>query len=106
MNSKFLLLALVIFTLFLRSNSNEDCYKDTGLNGKYACGEGCTGTPSCGKKTCGNVDDMCYCFCGPTESSAKCKTSELGYKWNGGIKLANGSYALNGIKGDNRHYRC
>ena len=105
MNSKFFLLALVIFTLFLRSNSDEECRKASDIDGNYACGEGCTGTPSCGKKKCGNVDNMCYCDCG-VNFNPKCKTSELGYKWNGGIKLANGAYALNGTKSDGKYYRC
>jgi len=75
---------------------------------KYACGTGCTGTPSCGQRTCGNVDNMCYCYCeGPDDSLyAVCRTSELGYTWNDGIKLANGSYALNGTKGDGKGYNC
>jgi hypothetical protein len=103
MNSKFFLLALVIFTLFLRSNSDEECNKKTTLFGKYACGKGCTGTPSCGKKTCGNVDNMCYCACSGIDG---CFVTELGLKWNNGIKLANGSYALNGTKDDDKYYRC
>ena len=49
---------------------------------------------------------MCYCDCSNGKLSAKCKTSDLGYKWNGGIKLANGSYALNGTKGDGKAYVC
>ena len=111
MNSNYLLLALLIFTLFLRSDSNEDCDKDTAMDTsgeihKYACGKGCTGTPLCRDKKCGNVDNMCYCDCSNGKLSAKCKTSELGYKWNGGIKLANGSYALNGTKGDGLAYVC
>jgi hypothetical protein len=104
MNSKFMLLALVIFTLFLRSNSSEDCVKSTGFDGKSACGKGCTGTPSCAGKTCGNVDNMCYCNC--DDGTGDCRTSDLGYKWNGGVKLANGSYALNGTKGDGKQYKC
>ncbi len=101
MNPKcLLLLALLIFTLFLRSNSSDDCKKRSG----YACGTGCTGTPSCGpNKHCGNKDNMCYCDC---DDDFKCKTTELGYKWNGGIKLANGSFALNGTKGDGKEYEC
>jgi hypothetical protein len=101
---KFLLLSLVVFTLFLRSSSSEDCDKKTSGWGKFACGEGCTGTPSCGKKTCGNVANMCYCSC--ADNAGDCYTSELGYKWNNGIKLANGSYALNGTKGDGKYYVC
>ena len=46
---------------------------------------------------------MCYCDCGDNYT---CKTTELGYTWNGGIKLANGSYALNGTKGDGKEYSC
>jgi hypothetical protein len=32
MNSNYLLVSLLIFTLFLRSNSNEDCDKDTAMD--------------------------------------------------------------------------
>ena len=104
MNSNYLLLALLVFTLFLRSNSSSDCNKWV-VN--FHCGTTCTGTPSCGLGVkCGNVDDMCYCNCVLGYSKAKCVTTELGYKWNKGIKLANGSYALNGTKGDGRHYDC
>ncbi len=72
------------------------------------CGPDCTGTPSCNGRTCGNVDNMCYCDCegAPGEMSFTCRTTELGYKWNGGIKLKSGSYALNGTKGDGRQYKC
>jgi hypothetical protein len=70
---------------------------------KSACGTGCTGTPSCDGRRCGNVDNMCYCDC---DDSYTCKTTELGYTWNGGIRLANGSYALNGTRGDGREYSC
>jgi hypothetical protein len=102
---KFLLLSLVVFTLFLQSDSSEDCNKKYSFGfGNFACGKGCTGTPSCGKKTCGNVANMCYCSC--ADNAGDCYTSELGYKWNGGIKLANGSYALNGTKGDGKYYVC
>jgi len=104
MNSNYLLLALLFFTLFLRGSSNEDCNKKTVITYHYACGTGCTGTPSCGEHTCGNVDNMCYCDC--SGDSYQCKTSELGWKWNDGIKLANGSYALNGTKGDGKEYIC
>ena len=98
MYSKFLLLSLLIFALFNGSDSNADCVKKDGS----ACGTGCTGTPACDGKKCGNVDNMCYCDCG----DETCKTTELGYKWNKGIKLANGSYALNGTKGDGNQYVC
>jgi len=75
------------------------CIKD----GNSDCGTGCTGTPSCNGKKCGNVDNMCYCDCNDDEV---CKTTDLGYTWNKGIKLANGSYALNGTKGDGKQYKC
>jgi len=102
---KFLLLSLVVFTLFLRCSSNENCRKDYKFGqGHFACGTGCTGTPSCGKHKCGNVDNMCFCSC--VIGSVGCYTSELGHKWNNGVKLANGSYALNGTKGDGKHYVC
>ncbi len=109
MNSKLFLLSLLFVSLFLRSYSNEDCNKKTvfmpdGYVLKFACGTGCTGTPSCGFNNCGNVDNMCYCDCGDNDYS--CKTTELGYTWNHGIKLANGSYALNGTKGDGGEYKC
>ena len=107
MNSKLFLLSLLFVSLFLRSSSNEDCKKRTDIDGeKYACGTGCTGTPSCGKKNCGNVDNMCYCYCENGIDITKCKTTDLGYTWNHGIKLANGSYALNGTKGDGGEYKC
>jgi hypothetical protein len=99
MYSKVLLLSLLIFALFHGSDSNPNCKKKDGS----ACGTGCTGTPGCGGQKCGNVDNMCYCDCNDGHT---CKTSELGYKWNGGIKLANGSYALNGTKGDHYQYIC
>ncbi len=98
MYSKFLLLSLLIFALFHGSNSNADCVKKDNS----ACGTGCTGTPACNGKKCGNVDNMCYCDCG----DEVCKTTDLGYKWNNGIKLKNGSYALNGTKGDHKEYAC
>ncbi len=102
MNSKCLLLSLIIFALISKSFSNENCQKGHKRGLPYACGTGCTGTPSCVKHTCGNVYNMCYCECGTYE----CKTSDLGYTWNHGIKLANGSYALNGTKGDGGEYKC
>ena len=51
---------------------------------------------------------MCYCDCywNGWGTSYKCRTSELGYKWNGGIKDANGNFALNGTKGDGKEYDC
>jgi hypothetical protein len=106
MNSKLFLLSLLFVSLFYRSSSNENCEKITDFDKKYACGTGCTGTPSCGKINCGNVDNMCYCNCDNGEDYAKCETTDLGYTWNNGIKLANGSYALNGTKGDGGEYKC
>ena len=55
-------------------------------------------------KTCGNVDNMCYCLCAGEKS--KCRTTDLGWKWNNGIKNADGSHALNGTKGDGKEYVC
>jgi hypothetical protein len=45
---------------------------------------------------------MCYCDC----YAGHCETSALGYKWNGGILKEDGSYALNGTKGDGKEYSC
>ena len=87
------------FSLFYGNNSIEGCIKD----GNSDCGKGCTGTPTCRGSTCGNVDNMCYCDC---NVDFECLTTELGYTRNKGIKLANGSYALNGTKGDGNHYDC
>ena len=88
----------------------DACTKKSTITGNAACGEDCTGTPACmyGKK-CGNVDDMCYCQCiriPNTLYKYNCLTSDLGYKWNNGIKKDDGSYALNGTAGDGKHYRC
>jgi hypothetical protein len=102
MNSKLFFLSLVFFALISKSFSNENCKKGIDHGLPYACGTGCTGTPSCSSTKCGNVDNMCYCEC----VSYECKTSELGYTWNHGIKLENGSYALNGTKGDGGEYKC
>jgi hypothetical protein len=99
MYSRYLLLFLVVFALFHRScYSYVHCWKQSGSD----CGTDCTGTPKCGGKTCGNVDNMCYCDC----YAGHCETSALGYKWNGGILKEDGSYALNGTKGDGRAYKC
>ncbi len=57
-----------------------------------------------GSKHCGNINGMCYRRC--SDYDGTCETTDLGYKWNGGIKLANGSYALNGTKGDGKQYVC
>ncbi len=35
-----------------------------------------------------------------------CETTNLGYEWNSGIKLENGSYALKSTKGDDKQYVC
>ena len=96
MNSKFLLLSFLFFTLIFGTDS---CTREG--SGNY-CGSDCTGTPMCTNGKCGNVDDMCFCDC----NVHKCKTTDLGIKWNDGIKLANGSYALNGTAGDGKDYRC
>jgi hypothetical protein len=95
---------ILIFSLLMISfvvACNAACEKKWGSD----CGEDCTGTPGCGKHDCGNVDDMCYCNC---ESSTlmTCQPTAKGWKWNSGIKKADGSYALNGTKGDNKYYRC
>jgi len=100
-----MLLSIVFFTLLYRSYANENCTKK-GKFYEYACGTGCTGTPPCGHKKCGNVDNMCYCDCYIDFSYTDCFTTELGYTWNNGIKLDNGSYALNGTKGDGKEYKC
>jgi len=104
MYSKILLLSLLFSALFLQSNSSN-CTKKTAGFGDSACGPDCTGTPACRGRSCGHVDNMCYCEC-QQEDQDYCKTSDLGYKWNNGIKLANGSYALNGTKGDGKQYVC
>jgi len=105
MNSKFLLLSLLVFALFHRSLGCIKTSDDFGIY-NYACGDDCKGTPSCGKTKCGNVDDMCYCECKGVLDRSICKTSELGYKWNDGKLKKDGSYALNGTKGDGRAYEC
>ena len=102
MLSKTLLFTLLIGTFVVKSNGSEGCVKKKDWHS--ACGEGCTGTPACFYKKCGNVDNVCYCSC--DGEWFKCKTSALGYKWNSGAKLSNGSYAFNGTKGDGKHYIC
>ena len=104
MNSSYLLLSLLFITLIYQSYSSESCKRKNTDDGYADCGTGCTGTPTCDHHTCGNKDNMCYCDC--SGSSYKCRTSELGYTWNDGIKLANGSFALNGTKGDGKEYKC
>ncbi len=100
MNSKCLLLSLLVFTIvFHQCSSSDTCWIDKS---KDNCGTGCTGKPTCDGRICGNVDNMCYCDC----NDKKCKTPELGYKWNHGAQLKNGSYALNGTKGDGGEYVC
>ena len=99
-----LLTFFLIFSFLNQSSSSENCLKYILNGSKFACGTGCTGTPSCGEIKCGNVDNMCYCDCGL--GVGHCRTTDLGYKWNNGIKLANGSYALNGTKGDGKQYKC
>ena len=104
MNSNYLLLLLLFITLFHKGFSTTNCtHHSEGNDGNYDCGGGCPGTPSCGKgRTCGNVANMCYCDC----IIDICVTSALGSKWNNGIKLANGSYALNGTAGNGKEYKC
>ena len=34
------------------------------------------------------------------------ETTTKGYKWNDGVKNADGSYALNDTKGDGKAYKC
>lgn len=108
MNSSLLTLSFLVMVSFMvvESADNGTCYND----GNAWCGSGCKGTPKCKNHTCGNKANMCYCECadvGPRMGTYySCKTSETGYKWNGGIKNADGSYALNGTKGDGREYDC
>ena len=105
LSPKTLLFTLLIVTIAVKSNAK--CQKEKKryilLKNPSACGEDCTGTPACDGKKCGNVDDVCYCDC---DDDYKCKTTSLGYKWNSGAKLSNGSYAFNGTKGDGKHYKC
>jgi hypothetical protein len=62
------------------------------------------------KNDCGNKENMCYCDCSSfsdgTPDNWSCQQTELGWKWNNGIKNADGSYALNGTKGDGKQYVC
>jgi len=104
MHSKLLLLALLFFSHVFQSKAF--CVKETMGIYKYNCGEDCTGTPGCGEHDCGDVSNMCYCDCGDNIATAKCEQTHDGWKWNDGIKLANGSYALNGTKGDGKEYKC
>ena len=105
MKSKLLVMFYFVVMSCLLQRSEGGCWKETNA----ACGWDCTGTPACNGKKCGNVDDMCYCECDNSNgwtTKYKCRTTELGYKWNGGIKKANGDYALNGTKGDDKEYKC
>jgi hypothetical protein len=90
----------MLLMVMLLIQRNEGCRYEREI---AYCGSDCTGRPRCNGKTCGNVDDMCYCSC---SQSYTCMTTELGYKWNNGVKLENGSYALNGTKGDGKQYNC
>ena len=83
------------------NTSKALCEKKWGSD----CGEDCTGTPSCGNNDCGNVDDMCYCHC-ESNTLMSCVPTAKGWKWNRGIRKTDGSYALNGTKGDGKYYRC
>ena len=113
MCSKFLLFSILVVTFMAQCHASCDHY-DNGKGGvlKWDCGSSCTGTPSCGKKDCGNVDNMCYCSCpsfspwSGNPNNWSCQPTTLGWKWNKGIKKADGSYALNGTKGDGKHYVC
>ncbi len=104
MFSKLFLLSMLLMvmttTQFSLIQINEGCSYEEDV---AYCGPDCTGKPRCNGKTCGNVDDMCYCNC---EKSYTCMTTELGYKWNNGARKANLQYALNGKKGDGKHYVC
>ena len=97
LSPKTLLFTLLIGTFVVKSNAGCKKYSDA------ACGEDCTGTPGCNGIKCGNIDNVCYCDC---EDYFECKTTALGYKWNSGAKLSNGSYAFNGTKGDGKNYDC
>ena len=101
MNYKFFLLSLLFFPLIIYG-SYSDNFCEIIDHGDSYCGRNCTGTPPCNGITCGNVANMCFCDC----NSYECKTTDLGYKWNNGKKLANGSYALNGTMGDGKQYKC
>ena len=88
-----------------RKYTNAECSQK--YLGTFSFGADCTGTPACGSgKQCGNVNGMCYCECNLGIIRASCRTTELGYTWNNGIKLSNVSYALNGTKGDGNEYKC
>ena len=96
-----LIISLLAISLCV-DTSMAKCEKKWGSD----CGEDCTGTPSCGNiGNCGNVDDMCYCFCA-SSTLMSCVPTEKGWKWNSGKKKADGSYALNGYFGDGKYYRC
>jgi len=100
MHSKILILSLLVIWLCV-DTSEAACEKKWGSD----CGEDCTGTPSCGNHDCGNVDDMCYCYCANSQLMS-CAPTAKGWRWNSGIKKKDGSYALNGTKGDGKYYRC
>ena len=104
MHSNVLMLSFLVMVSFILVKCEYICFND----GMAWCGMNCTGTPKCNGKTCGNKANMCYCDCywNGLGYSYKCRTSELGYKWNGGIKDANGNFALNGTKGDGKEYDC
>ncbi len=101
LSKTFLFLALLMGTFVVKSNAF--CNKISWFNGNSACGEDCTGRPGCAGRKCGNIDNVCYCDC---SDGYTCKPTELGYKWNNGAKLSNGSYAFNGHWGDGKHYDC
>jgi hypothetical protein len=111
MCSKYLLVSLLFVSLTVQCYASCVHY-DNGKGGKlkWDCGSSCTGTPSCGRKDCGNKDNMCYCDCSSYSDGYpdhwSCQQTASGWKWNNGIKNADGSYALNGTKGDGKHYVC
>jgi hypothetical protein len=108
MHSQLLLLSLLFFSHVFQCGSHSFCSHVDAVIYKYDCGPGCNGTPGCGPHDCGDVPNMCYCDCGGSIdiTKAKCETTTKGYKWNDGVKNADGSYALNGTKGDGKEYKC
>jgi hypothetical protein len=112
MCSKYLLVALLFISIMAQCYAGCRTYYNTAA-GMWDCGKGCTGTPTCGYFYCGNKDDMCYCDCTIDNEKeynkvtrSSCKQTDKGWKWNNGIKNSDGSYALNGTKGDGKEYDC
>jgi hypothetical protein len=97
------LITLLVVSFVIQSDTK--CHhKINSIFQPFDCGVDCGGRPQCGPHICGNVADMCYCDC--EGSTGKCKPTESGWLWNGGIKNADGTYALNGTKGDGKNYKC